>query len=87
MTDIVNAEETMENAKPLTVGTLIESLSTFPADSELVAGIVGVGLTIPIVGAVVVESTQGVTLTVLQLHAEGVYTAIAHAQQASVAPN
>ena len=81
MTDIVNAEATMEETKPLTVATLIASLSTFPPESLLVAGIVGVGLTIPVVGAIVVDSAEGVTLTVLQLHTEGVYNAVRHHQQ------
>ncbi len=89
MTDIINAEveaEAQENT-PLTVAKLIESLSTFPLESELVAGIQGGGLTIPIVGAVVINSAEGVTLTVLQLYEQGVYRAITHAQQSAAAPN
>ncbi len=86
MTDIVNAQEAMEAIKPLTVGMFIESLSTFPLDSELVAGLAGAGLTIPVVGAVVVDSAEGVTLTVLQLHTEAVYNAVRHHQESTAIP-
>lgn len=81
MTDIVNAEIEVQENIPLTVVKVIESLSKFPPDSQFVAGIEGVGLTIPIVGAIVVDSSEGVKLTVIQLHGEGVIKAIQHAQQ------
>lgn len=91
MTDTINTEEQTQDTNgntPLTVKMLIESLSTFPQDSEVAAGIQGIGLTIPLVGAIVVDSAEGVTLSILQLHREGVINAIQHgmAQPSDASP-
>ncbi len=89
MTDIVNAESEMttKENKPLTVRALIESLSTFPQDIELVAGIEGTGMTIALVGAMVVTSVEGVDLTILQLHRDSTVRALEYMMQKAETPS
>lgn len=73
MTDLINAEQEsakqQDADKPLTLRHFLESLANFPMDSEVVAAMVGIQLTIPIVGAMVVDSREGKQLTVLQISA------------------
>ncbi len=87
MTDILNAEANATEKKPTTLAEIIESLSKFDQTSEFVAGIEGIGMTIPIVGAIQVNSNEGKVLTVIQLHGEGVVRALQHAQQMSLQEN
>ncbi len=72
MTDIINAEQEhskSEEPKMLTVGYLRESLAEFPQGAEVVAAMTGIQLTIPIVGAIVVNTREGKQLAVLQISA------------------
>ncbi len=85
MTDIVSAQATMtdtaDEPKVLTVRHFLESLSGFPLDSEVVASMVGIQLTIPVVGAVVVNSREGKQLTVLQISTAAAKRALMYADK------
>jgi len=82
MTDIINAEqETGESAPsshPLTLGTFLADLAKFPQDSELVAAIEGINLTIPLTGAMAVDTKEGVRIVVLTINAAGANAAMTH---------
>ncbi len=61
MTDIVDAEYTMEpkeEVKPLTLGQFLTDMSRFPLESEVYVSIMGAGITIPIVEAITVDTTN-----------------------------
>jgi hypothetical protein len=78
MTDIIDAEYEMTEKKVLTVGQFIEDMAKFPQDSELVAAIEGINLTIPITGAMAVDTKEGVKIVVLVISADGANHSMTH---------
>ncbi len=67
----------------LTVAQLIKDLASFPQDSEVVSALVGVGMTIPIVQAVSIDSEEGKELTVLMISPAAAKRAIMYAEEAA----
>ncbi len=61
---------------PLTVKVLIESLSTFPQDTMVVAGIEGAGITVALAGAMVVKTEEDINLTILILDRKSLLSAM-----------
>lgn len=82
MTDIIDCEkeigESTPSSHPLTLGTFLADLAKFPQDSEVVAAIEGINLTIPLTGAMAVDTKEGVRIVVLTISAAGANTAMTH---------
>ncbi len=71
----------------LTVAQLIKDLASFPQDAEVVSALVGGGMTIPIVQAVVINTEEGKELTVFMISPAAAKRAILHAEEAINALN
>lgn len=82
----VVADATPPMLPKLTVGQFIADMSRFDQESELVASLFGIGLTIPIFQAIAVEADNK-KLTVLQISKQGAIQALLHAEQMQEAEN
>lgn len=81
MSEVVDGEVAEQEPLPkLTVKQFLEDLAKFPQESEIVAALYGIGMTMPIFQAVQVNA-DGKELTVLQVSAQAAAQALEYGMQ------